>query len=429
MSATTYPIPHSRPLVGQILLSLVFGLLLFVILLISSIVGYQLRYAGKIFPGVKVAGIDVSGLKPSEASALSQSQFIYPKAGRLLLQDQDKAWLAAPVDLGLYLDPETTASAAYEIGRSGTIGDRLSAQFQAWREGIEIAPVLVFDQRTAFSYLTALAYQVDQPVVEASLSLNGTEVDVRPGQPGRQLDLPASLALITAQVQTLRDGSVPLVVNPTQPAILDASEQADLARRILSEPLTLTLPEGQPGIDGSPWVFDQATLAAMLNIEKVVTPEGKPTFQVTLNSDTLRQFMYDLAPKLALGPQNARFIFNDDTHQLEVIQTRGHWPRIECGKHHPGRAGETLLRGAQHPTGLRYQRAAVPWIAPPVPTWASPSWFTPRPPGTTALVRTASRTSRQPPPGSTACSSRPTPPSRWPRRWETSAWIMAMPRR
>jgi vancomycin resistance protein YoaR len=321
MSATTYPIPRSRPLVGQILLSLLFGLLLFVILLIGSIVGYQLRYAGKIFPGVKVAGIDVSGLKPAEASALAQSQFTYPKAGRLLLQDQDKAWLAAPVDLGLYLDPETTASAAYEIGRSGTIGDRLSAQFQAWREGIEIAPVLVFDQRTAFSYLTALAYQVDQPVVEASLSLNGTEVDVRPGQPGRQLDLPASLALITAQVQTLRDGSVPLVVNPTQPAILDASEQADLARRILSEPLTLTLPEGQPGIDGAPWVFDQATLAAMLNIEKVVTPEGKPTFQVTLNSDTLRQFMYDLAPKLAMGPQNARFIFNDDTHQLEVIQS------------------------------------------------------------------------------------------------------------
>ena len=135
MSATTYPIPRSRPVVGQILLSLVFGLLLFVILLIGGIIGYQLRYAGKIFPGVKVAGIDVSGLKPAEASALAQSQFTYPQAGRLLLQDTDKAWLAAPVDLGLYLDPETTASAAYEIGRSGTIGDRLSAQFQAWREG------------------------------------------------------------------------------------------------------------------------------------------------------------------------------------------------------------------------------------------------------------------------------------------------------
>ena len=320
MSTSTYSLPRSRALAGQILLSLVFGLLLFVILLIGGIVGYQVRYAGKVFPGVRVAGLDVSGLKPAEAAALAQAEFSYPQTGRLLLVDGDKAWMASPADLGLYLDPESTATTALEVGRSGTFGDRLSQQFRAWREGVDLAPVLVFDQRAAFSYLTALAQQVDTPVVEASLSLNGTEVDVRPGQAGRQLDLPATLALITAQVQSLRDGSVPLVVHPTQPAILDVSAQAELARRILSAPLTLTLPEGQPGIEGAPWVFDQAALAAMLSIEKVVTPEGVPTFQVTLNSDSLRQFLYNLAPSLALGPQNARFIFNDDTRQLEVIQ-------------------------------------------------------------------------------------------------------------
>ncbi len=320
MSTTTISLPRSRPLGEQLLLALVLGLLLFLLLLGGGIVGYQLRYAGKIFPGVRVAGLDVSGLKPEAAAALAQARFTYPKSGRILLQDQEKAWLAAPADLGLYLDPETTARAAFAVGRTGGIGERLSAQLQAWQEGVELAPALVFDQRAAFNYLTALAQQVDQPVVEASLSLNGTEVNVTPGQPGRQLDLPATLERITAQVQTLQDGSVQLAVNPTQPFILDASAQAELARRILAEPLTLTLPEGSPAVDGLPYTFDQSALASMLNIEKVIGADGKPTYQVTLNSDTLREFLYQMEPKLVLSPQNPRFIFNDDTRQLEIIQ-------------------------------------------------------------------------------------------------------------
>ena len=224
-------------MVGQILLSLVFGLLLFVILLIGGIIGYQLRYAGKIFPGVKVVGIDVSGLKPAEASALAQAQFTYQKAGRLLLQDQDKAWLAAPVDLGLYLDPETTASAAYEIGRSGTIGDRLSAQFQAWREGVEIAPALVFDQRTASSLPDRPGVSSGSASGRASLSLNGIEVDVRtPASPAANWISRQPSPDHCPQVQTLRDGSVPLVVNPTQPAILDVSAEAEQGPRVNPQP-------------------------------------------------------------------------------------------------------------------------------------------------------------------------------------------------
>ena len=39
-----------------------------------------------------------------------------------------------------------------------------------------------------------------------------------------------------------------------------------------------------------------------------------------LNSDTLRIYLNSLAPTFSRTPQNARFVFNDETHQLEVIQ-------------------------------------------------------------------------------------------------------------
>jgi hypothetical protein len=44
------------------------------------------------------------------------------------------------------------------------------------------------------------------------------------------------------------------------------------------------------------------------------------TYQVTLQREALLNFLSNLAPTLAKDPQNARFIFNDDTRQLELIQ-------------------------------------------------------------------------------------------------------------
>ena len=55
-------------------------------------------------------------------------------------------------------------------------------------------------------------------------------------------------------------------------------------------------------------------------IEHVETAEG-PQYQVGLREDLLPRLPGgDLAPNAACAiPQNARFIFNDETRQLEVI--------------------------------------------------------------------------------------------------------------
>ena len=109
------------------------------------------------------------------------------------------------------------------------------------------------------------------------------------------------------------------MVIETKPVILDASAQADLARKILSAPLELHMPETMPDKLG-PWTFDIKTLAGMLNVERVKQDDGSEKYEVSVDSSKLRTFLTNLAPSLAQDPQNARYIFNDDTHQLEVIQ-------------------------------------------------------------------------------------------------------------
>ncbi|HEX9091904.1 MAG TPA: VanW family protein, partial [Anaerolineales bacterium] len=120
------------------------------------------------------------------------------------------------------------------------------------------------------------------------------------------------------QLKTMTDGLVPLVVRDTPPVILDATAQAELARKILSAPLTLQIPNAEAG-DPGPWSFEPAALVAMLTVQRVKTDNGE-IYQVGLSPDALRTFLMNIAPPLSRDPQNARFIFNDDTRQLEVVQ-------------------------------------------------------------------------------------------------------------
>ena len=305
-------------LLEQILLAILAGFLIFAIALVGTFAATRLWYAGRIFPGVSVAGVDVGGLSPRAAGALLAERLTYPQHGKIVLKDGEQVWVASPAELGLALDPEASAQAAFEVGRADVLPAQVKAQIEAASSGVSLAPKLVFDQRAAFRYLSNIAGQIDKPAVDASLSLKGTEVMVTPGQSGRALDIQSSLVLITLQLQTLKDGVLDLYIRESAPVILDASAEADLARKMLSAPLTLSLPGSDAGSAG-PWTIPPDQIAQMLTIQRADTPQG-PRYQVGLRQELLVAFLADLAPKLLRYPVNARFTFNDDTHQLDLIQ-------------------------------------------------------------------------------------------------------------
>ncbi len=330
MSSIYYPTsrhgrrPRQRFSIEQALLALFIGLLIFGLSLAALLVGTQVWYAGRIFPGVRVAGVDISGMIPQEAEARIAEQVVFPQQGRILLRDTssptgDQIWLATPAELGLYLDPQATAETAFKTGREGLLIERLRTQFYSWYLGHNLAPNLIYDERAAYRYIANLAQDVDTATIEASVSLNGTEVVVTPGQVGRFVDLPASLARVSDQLSLLRDGVVDLVVTDQPPVIIDATAQAEMARAILSQPLTLTMPEAEAS-QGGPWTIEPATLATMLVFERVQTENGMQ-FQVTLNSEMLRTYLAAFAPELSRWPQNARFYFDDGSREFVLIES------------------------------------------------------------------------------------------------------------
>ncbi len=311
--------PYQRiPILPQFIAALVSGVTLFLGVTVAWTLGYQLIYAGRIFPGVAVAGVDLSGLTRDEAAVKLSQTLSYPITGKILFRDGEKVWVASPAELGMVFDPSSTAGAAYNLGRSGGLFGALSGQVQARGAGASVPAVILFDQRVAFQYLTQISAQINQPVNEASLQLEGTNVVAKPGQVGRELKIEATLVYLGAQLQSFADGEVSLVVQEIQPQVLDVSAQADAARQVLSQPLTLVIPNSADG-DPGPYVYDVQVLANLLGVQRV--QNGAQTeVHVVLNADGLRNLLDPVKKQVDRPSSNAKFIFNDTTRQLDLME-------------------------------------------------------------------------------------------------------------
>ena len=145
-----------------------------------------------------------------------------------------------------------------------------------------------------------IAAQIDQPVIETDLHLNGSEVVYIQGQTGRLLNVDATLANLLSQLSSFRDGEVQMVVEEQSPVIAGASGQADSLRQILSAPLTLRIDNPLVG-DPGPWTIDPVTLAGMLSLVPVKIDESWQ-YQVAVDANVLTQFLAEISPLLNKAP-------------------------------------------------------------------------------------------------------------------------------
>ncbi len=318
MTSVSVPARKGTTVLAQLIAALLGGVLLFTAAVLTWVIGYQLVYAGRIFPGVSVAGVDVSGLDP-QAAALKLGQTLsYPITGKIVFRDGDKAWVASPAQLGMAFDASDSARKAYLLGRSGGLFGALEGQVRARGFGYDVPPVIIFDQRVAYQYLQGLAAQINQPVQEAGLHLEGTNVVAQPGQTGRFLNVDATLIYVSGQLQSFRDGEISLIVRTEAPTLVDVSAQEATAREILSQPLQLVLPNWQQG-DPGPWVYDVPVLANMIAVQQVQSG-GSNNLEVTLNPTILHKVLGDLQPQIDRPAQNGRFHFNEATGQLVALE-------------------------------------------------------------------------------------------------------------
>ena len=337
--------------------ALLFSLCVLIVLLPGSVAVFELYHADRIYPGVWVWGVDVGGMRPEQAAAALEDG-LGLNAPSVTLRGPDRSWSVQATDLGLRLDPQATLSPAYQAGRGRSRADNLLTHLWLLFYGEEFPPIIVYDERVARLYLEALAKQVYLPPTNATLSLDGVTPVVNPAQPGRYLDVEATLAALAPVVTRLAPAEVELVIREAPPPVADAEPARAEAEVLLDGPLTLVLAHPREG-DPGPWVLPPEQLATML----VVRAEGGE-LHIALDEQPLRVYLEEVAPALVIEPIDARFHFDEGTDQLEPISPSTDGRALDVGA--------SLVRIVQElAAGNRYISLVVQAVLPRYPDTAT----------------------------------------------------------
>jgi len=293
----------------RLLILIVLGL---AIVLFGSVLGFEAWYANRIYPGVSVWGVDVGGMRPDGPAPRLEAHDRLQRP-LITLHGPEHSWEVRPRDLGLHLEPVSTLTQAYALGRQSSPLESLLSHLELMAVGANLPPIITYDEAQARRYLDTLAEQVEVAPTDAALSLEGATPVAEPSHPGRRLDVDATLAYLSPALKRMTAAHVDLVVREIPPAIKDAEQARAEAERLLSDPLTLTISDPRGG-DPGPWRIAPEQMVDMLAVR---VDEG--VLHVGLNQDAFRLYLEKLAPALVIDPVDARFHFDERTAQLEPI--------------------------------------------------------------------------------------------------------------
>lgn len=286
--------------------------LLLAILLLTSVGAFEAVHTNRIYPGISVWGTEVGGMLPERAAAKLEGNSRLDET-LIMLSGPDDSWNVRPSDLGLQLKSAPTLERAYRTGREESWLSGFVSHLELLAFGVDVAPIITYDESQARRYLEALSEQVHIPPVDAQLSLDGTTPVVEPAQPGRRLNVDRTLAALSPVVTQLSPETVPLVVEEVSPKIQDAESARIEVQRLLNGPLTLTVNDPREE-DPGPWTIPPEELAAMVKVEAEAG-----VLHAGIDKQAFRGYLEKLAPALEIEAVDARFHFNEASGDLEPI--------------------------------------------------------------------------------------------------------------
>lgn len=336
-----------------VLLSLI-GAMLLAIILLSAVVIYQQAYRASIIPGARALDVDLAGLTPEGAAAALDAAFTYDDTAvfTLRLEGDDRHWQINARDLGLTFDARGTADAAFALGRANGAPD-LVQQALTWLNGRSVAPILHYDQAAALTRLRAIAAEIDRPSAQGALHIEGMTVIESAPEPGRTLDIAATLANLEAALLALSPGGdIPLIVRETGVSVAGVSEAAARARAALGSPLQLMT----TAADGSllTWTIAPEQIAGLIQVVTTTDADGLTRYEVSADVSGYRAELERLAPGLIIPASNGRFSFDQTSGQLMPLQAAVHGRRLDIDATLNALAAAVFAEGSARSVPLVY---------------------------------------------------------------------------
>ncbi len=151
---------------------------------LGAIFSHAAIYRNKIYPGVKVADIDVGGLTQGAAETRLRQRITRPDVFKLNYAEDN--WEIDFADLEPKLRAAKSVDTAFLVGRDQGFFQNLGTRYSTWSEGTTLP--ISWSMKTAKSrpVVEQAALAIDRPAVDAVLLVNGENVRIEKGQTGRK---------------------------------------------------------------------------------------------------------------------------------------------------------------------------------------------------------------------------------------------------
>ena len=295
-----------------------------------AVVGFQVAYGDRVYPGVTVLGIPLGGLSHSQAETLLNQRFAQRYRESLVLRYADRSWPATRDELGLRYDVPRTVKAALAVGRGGSWLDGLQEQWRLQQQGFAIQPVVDMNEVQRLGYLNRLAKEIDRPALNATVRVESGKASTVQSQRGQRLNVEATAQRLAQAFIGEGSRQVDLVVEDLTPAVQEdgVREAVISTTAILASPVILAFEDRSWVFDGSKvisrtaertWPLDPARLAGMLSFRQKLGSDGRTKLVAGLDEDLVTAFVNTVAPDIAQPVRDARLERDAKTGSLTPI--------------------------------------------------------------------------------------------------------------
>ena len=262
-------------------------------LLIIAVV-FNLIYAKKIIPGVRIAGINVGGMTfESAKKVLEENEKNIPE--ELKLKFEDKEFPLKRNDIGLTYDWEDSVVRCFDVGRSGNFfidtKDKIVTPFK----GLSIPASYDYDDDSFGIKLSVIRREINLEPQNSKFYLEDGKLSISPSSDGRKLleeDFHKDINLSFGGLD-FSDKIIPVQIVKPEITEKDIELFREIIEEIISEDLVINFEEKK-------WTLDSEKILNLIGFEK---NEKEKRVKMILDKSAFRDLANELAAEVNESPK------------------------------------------------------------------------------------------------------------------------------
>ena len=168
-----------------VVIAAVFGFLL--LAGAGGVYAYDRAHSETIGEGVRIGGVDVSGLSPEQARAKLRTAVLDPLSRPVVVRALGKRYRLTPEQAAVTVDVDSSVDAAIARSRDGNMLVRTWRGIRGESLDAEVELDVDYSKRSIRRLVARVAKNVDEPAVDANVDLENGDVTPQESKDGRRL--------------------------------------------------------------------------------------------------------------------------------------------------------------------------------------------------------------------------------------------------